>query len=322
MMIGKVKKILIIGGLGFIGKNTYKYFKNKGFDVTILATKLDETSDGFLDESVRKDIILGTFLDQSFLKEIISGYNVVFSLAGNSGASASIESPFIDLELNLTGHLNLLEACRTRNSQVHIVFPSTRLVYGKPVYSQVDEKHPINPDSIYAIHKYTAEQYYLLYSKLYGIKCSILRISNPYGPYQKFADNHRYGILNWFIYKALNNIPIEIFGRGDQLRDFLFIDDLASLFEKLIDIETEDNKVFNVGSGSGISIMQAVDTIKSMIPKTVISYKEWPVIEGKIETGDYISNIGLIKSVIKWQPQVAFTEGVQRTIKFYQKFVR
>ncbi len=162
-------------------------------------------------DEAKARIILGNILDKPFVEETIRNYDVIFSLAGSSGASDSVKNPYHDLDTNLKGHLNILEACRKNNPNAVLIFPSSRLVYGKPQANPVNENHPIQPESIYAIHKLTTEHYYLLYQRLHGVKCIIFRVSNPFGPYQRFGSNN-YGILNWFIHKAIVKEPIQIYG--------------------------------------------------------------------------------------------------------------
>ncbi len=310
------KKVIIIGGLGFIGKNLYKHLAQKNYDVSILTDRITETNDGFLTPEVRKNIVTGSILDGDFIDRTVVGYDVIFSLAGSSGASDSIKNPHKDLDTNLKGHLNILEACRKYNSKALLVFPSSRLVYGKPAKNPVDENHPLHPESIYAIHKLTTEHYYRLYQRLYNINCIIFRISNPFGPYQRFGSNH-YGILNWFIHKAINQEEIEIYGDGSQKRDFIHIDDLTSLLELSMDKANLRGKIFNVGYGKGISLKEAVDTIVKNVPGTKVKFKPWPEIDGKIETGNYISDLQLLKAETGWQPVMSFEEGIRNTIKFY-----
>lgn len=312
------QKIIILGGLGFIGKNLFNSLVQDQYNVTILTDTITEMDGGFLTPSVRKCIIEGSVIDKDFIDRVLIGYDVIFSLAGSSGASDSIKDPYKDLESNLKGHLNILEACRRHNPNALLIFPSSRLVYGKPQRNPVDELHPLCPESIYAIHKLTTEHYYLLYKRLYDINCIIYRISNPFGPYQKFGNNH-YGILNWFIHKAIHNEEIEIYGNGEQKRDFLYIDDLINLFKTSFGNHKMYGKIYNVGFGKGFSIKEAVEVISTQVPQTKVKFKPWPEIDEKIETGDYISDIGLLEREVGWEPKIGFEEGIRKTIEFYAR---
>ncbi len=313
------KKIIILGGLGFMGKNLYKGLKDKGYDVTIFTDIIYEENDDFLNPDTRKDIIIGTILDRDFIGNLLKDYDIIFSFAGNSGASGSIKEPYNDLDTNLKGHLNILEACRMHNRGKLLIFPSSRLVYGKPIHYPVNEKHRLNPVSIYAIHKLATEYYYLLYHKVYNVNCLIFRISNPFGPYQHFGKK-TYGILNWFIYKAIRDKKIMLYGKGSQKRDFLYIDDLIGLFIDVIGRTDLYGKIYNIGYGEGISLRESAEIIREYLPGTEIQYVPWPEIDKVIETGDYISDIRLIKKESGWSPEIDFREGIRKTIHFYETY--
>ena len=311
------KRVLILGGLGFIGKNLCQYLINNNHDVTLLTHKIHKADEEFI-KDLKPRLLIGNILDSEFMTNAVKGYDVIYSLAGSSGAADSITNPYHDLDTNLKGHLTILEACRKSNPNALLIFPSSRLVYGKPLVNPVNENHPLNPESIYAIHKLTTEHYYQLYQRLYGISCVIFRISNPYGPYQRFGNNH-YGILNWFIHKAVNDETIEIYGEGNQQRDFLYIDDLVRLLSVAIDKPLMVGNIYNVGLGNGISLKQAAEVIATYLPQAKVEYKPWPEIDKKIETGDYISDISRLKMDANWQPEVKFEDGVSMTIKFYEE---
>jgi len=311
------KRILIIGGLGFIGKNLYRKCKQLDHSVSILSDVSVDDADPFSKEVDREDIIIGDINDPNSLA-IIRDYSVAYLLAGLSGAATSIHDPYNDVKTNLIGPLNILEACRSLNPNVVILFPSSRLVYGKPQYNPVDEKHPLDPESIYAIHKLTAEYYCELYHRIYNIRTIVFRISNPYGPYQ-LAGGKKYGILNWFIYNALKGNEIEIYGHGAQQRDYIYIDDLTELMISSVDNPALFGGIFNIGSGHGISIHDAIQTLKTIIPDLKYKYVTWPEIEGKIETGDYISDIQKIVALTGWSPKVSFKDGMASTVEYYRE---
>lgn len=313
------KKALIIGGLGFMGKNLYLYLSKKGIKVHILSNVNLEQNDPFNEVLDLSNLIIGDILDQKLINSIISDYNYVFYFAALSGAAESINRPFKDMNVNLNGVLNLLEACKNRNPEIQIFFPSSRLVYGKPDNNPVKENHSLNPESIYAIHKLTAEYYFLLYYKLYDLKVFILRISNVYGPYQK-PEQQSYGVLNKFIYQGIKGEGLTLYGDGKQIRDFIYIEDLLDLYEILLDKINLAGNIYNIGYGRGISLIDFIVYIKEVIPELSYKFIPWPVTEQKIETGDYVSDITLIKKHTKWQPKVSFKDGIKRTAEFYNRF--
>lgn len=310
------KKILIIGGLGFIGKNLYLELKNRGYSQVDIFSNANLSSDDPFFKLFENELIIGTIENETSLNLVVPNYDVVFSLAGVSGASQSILHPFRDIDINLKGHLNILEACKKSKNRIKIIFPSSRLVYGTPDYLPVDEKHPIKPNSIYAIHKYTTEQYYLLYSQFYNIESVVLRISNPYGPYQS-NKTHNYGILNNFILKALKKQDIHIYGEGNQKRDFIFVGDLADLLAKFIE-KDRPGIIFNIGSHLNFELIEIIKIIKECIPDLKYEHVPWPEIDKKIETGNYLSDISKIENTFNWLPATNIRIGIKETINFYK----
>jgi UDP-glucose 4-epimerase len=315
-----LKKILIIGGLGFIGKNLYLKLKKIGYTVHIFSDIPAEKDDIFNNYLDPRDLIIGDIRDIKSLNRIVKDYFAIFSFAGLSGAASSLERPILDAEINAKGQLNLLESCRINNPDVLIIFLSSRLVYGKPQYLPVNEEHPLNPDSFYAVHKINAEYYYMIYSKQYNIRSVVLRLSNPYGPFQKFG-HHRYGILNWFLYLALTGQTINIYGDGRQKMDYFYISDLVELFLLLLENPEVYGKIYNVGYGQGISLYDAVMTVKNLIPDLNFRFTPWPEKDKKVETGDYISDISLIKNVCNWQPDTNLKSGLEKSIEFYKTII-
>lgn len=311
------KKILLLGGLGFIGKNLYIGLCSQGYNVDIVSDIPLDANDVFINYLKQDDLIIGNICDKNYLENIVSCYSAIYCLAGLSGAVDSLNRPFFDNEVNCIGHLNILEACKEHNPKAMLIFPSSRLVYGKPLYLPVDEKHKLNPESFYAIHKMTAEQYYMLYHRLYGIKSIVLRISNLYGAFQQ-PNQCGYGILNWFIRQALRGKKINVFGDGTQRRDYLYIGDLVNLFIMLLDQPNVFGDIYNVGSGCPVSLHKGLDTIRDLIPKTSWVFTPWRLKDKAIETGDYISNIDKIIRKTAWSPVTDFYQGMERTVRQYR----
>ena len=317
--MNKSYRILILGGLGFMGKNLYVELLKKGLSADIFSNTELLKEDPFFN-LFKGRLILGDIRNIEDIKAVINEYDIAFSFAGISGAASSNYCPYLDMDINLKGHLNILEACREMNPHIRLIFPSSRLVYGKPVSLPVDENHPLRPESIYAVHKLTLENYYLLYHELFNLDVIILRISNPYGPFQSLSVSN-YGIINLFIMKALKGEKINIFGDGHQQRDYLFIQDLAELLVSLIPSRKVSGEIFNIGYGEGISLYDSVMTIKKFVPQLNYATIDWPENFKKIETGDYISSISKIKALLDWKPMTNFEEGIEKTINYYREYL-
>jgi UDP-glucose 4-epimerase len=287
-----MKKVLIIG-LGFIGKNLYLELKNRGIIADVLSHgPSDFKLDGkYFEGDIRKKEDLW----------MLSKYSLIYSMAGMTGANE--HRPYEDINTNLVGHINIMEAC----GGAKVIFPSTRLVYGKPVYLPVDEEHPMNPESSYAIAKLAAEYYY----RFYGNAC-ILRISNPYGPWHDSSSRH--GIINQFIHTAISGKPIQLFGGGKQKRDFLYVGDLCVLLANLCEEFKEG--VFNVGGSEAWSLFRAASVVKSFLPCAIESVG-WPKAYKTIETGHYIGDCSKIKYATGWMASTDLSEGIEKTIEYY-----
>ena len=312
------KRVLVTGGLGFIGLNTSARLLELGAEVTVLDNFVPPQITPAFDK-IRADLRLAVadIRDAEKVERVVRDQEVIFNLAGKSGAADSNKTPLNDLDVNCRGHLTILEACRTFNPGVTIVFPSSRLVYGKPLYLPVDEKHPLAPESIYAAHKLAVENYHLIYGRLHGIKSTVLRISNPYGPFQA-GEGRTYGIANSFIQAAVFGKAITLFGDGSQHRDYLYIDDLVGALLLSASREASRGRIYNIGDGQGASLMELARLAVQSAGSGNIVTVPWPEEYRAIETGDYLSDISRASSELGWRPTTDIAEGIRRTVFSYQ----
>ncbi|HEY4743770.1 MAG TPA: NAD-dependent epimerase/dehydratase family protein, partial [Desulfuromonadaceae bacterium] len=266
----------------------------------------------------RLRLAMADIRDEEKVERVVRDQEVIFNLAGKSGAADSNKTPLNDLDINCRGHLTVLEACRTFNPGVTIVFPSSRLVYGKPQYLPVDERHPLVPDSIYAAHKLAVENYHLIYGRLYGLKTTVLRISNPYGPFQA-GEGRAYGIANAFIQAAVSGRPITLFGDGSQRRDYLYIDDLVEAMLCAASVPESRGRVYNIGDGHGTSLLELAELAVAAAGSGEIVRVPWPEEYRAIETGDYLSDITRARQELDWSPATGIRDGIARTVEFYRQ---
>ena len=312
------KRVLVTGGLGFIGLNISRRLLELGAKVTVLDNFMPTEVSRPLAEFIGNiKVAIADIRDEEKVERIVRGQEVIFNLAGKSGAADSNKTPLNDLDVNCRGHLNILEACRIFNPGAAIVFPSSRLVYGKPQYLPVDEKHPLAPESIYAVHKLAVENYHLIYGKLYGLKATILRISNPFGPFQP-GEGRAYGIANSFIQAAVLGKPITLFGDGSQRRDYLFIDDLVACLLCAAQVPGSCGRTYNIGDGRGTSLLELAKMAVQAVGQGNIVHVPWPDEYRAIETGDYLSDITAARNELGWSPSTNISEGVARTVVSYQ----
>ncbi len=262
------------------------------------------------------EFVQGDIRDLELMERLVTEVDFVFDLAAQVSYTHSNSDPFLDLDINCRGHLIVLEACRKRNPAAKLVFSSSRFVYGSTLHNPVSESHPTNCKSIYGIHKLSAEKYFQFYQEAYGLDTVCVRIANPYGPRQQMKHNG-YGIVNWFIRMALEGKPLTIYGDGRQIRDYVFVDDVAhALLAIAVSSETR-GRVFNLGSGVGTAFRDMTHIIAECVPNTEIREVAWPADRALVETGDYVSDLSQIQAATGWVPKVKFREGVQQTAAFY-----
>ena len=232
-----------------------------------------------------------------------------------------MKEPFLDIELNIVANLNLLEACRKFNGNAKIVYAGTRAQVGKAEYTPIDEKHPTNPVDVYGIDKLTAEKYLLLYSSAYGIKGVSIRSTNGFGPRHQMKHG-LYGILNWFIRLALEGKTISVYGTGEQLRDYLYIDDIVNAMVSCGQSEKANGQIYNVSSGKGIKFIEMVKKIIEFSGKGKYELKPFPEERKMIETGDVVLSYKKINRELGWEPLTSFDDGLKKTIDFYKKHLK
>ena len=242
------KKILITGGLGFIGSNLARRLVELDNEVTVVDSLIPEYGGNIRNiEGIRDKIRinLSDIRDEFSIKELIKNKDLIFNLAGQTSHLDSMENPFTDLEINAKAQLSILEACRQKNPESRIVFASTRQIYGRPQYLPVDEKHPRYPVDVNGINKIAGEQYHILYHEVYGIASSVLRLTNTYGPRMRIKDA-RQTFLGIWIRNLLQGKPIQVFGDGKQRRDYNFVDDVIDAL--LLSATSDDaiGKAFNL----------------------------------------------------------------------------
>ena len=311
-------RVLVIGGFGFIGVNLTAALVTRGARVTVVTPSRERhaaVADRFEQDDVR--IIEADVRDRDAMRDAVAGHGVVFNLSGQSGAVRSLEDPWTDLAVNLQGTLAVLEGLREANAGAKFVCVGSRLQYGKPARMPADEGAMGEPLCLHAIHKRTIEDYLTLYSRLYGLRATIARVTNPYGPGQP-RGRTAYGVINRMIHLAIADQDIPIYGDGAQLRDYIHVDDVVRALLALADSERADGRAFNVGSGTGVALAQVADQVVTIAGGGRLTHVEWPPLAAQIETGDFIADVSRIEREIGWTPTIRLPEGLSRTVSHYR----
>ncbi len=315
------KEVLITGGLGFIGSTIAHKSVSLGAKVTIYDACLDPYGWNYANIVEIKDkvsVLKADVRDFDKLKNAVRGKDYVFDCAAQVSHTLSMSDPFLDLDINCRGALNLLEACRRFNDRVKIVYSSTRGVVGTPKYSPVDEEHPTNPADIQGINKLAAEKYFMLYNNAYGLNSCSMRISNAYGPRAQVKTGD-YAIVNWFIKRVLSGEPLYVYGDGSQTRDYIYSEDIAEAMILAAQSEKSNGQIFMLGSGVETKFIDVVRLIVKLAGKGEIVKKPWPPERKAIEIGRFIGSNARIRKVLGWEPKTSLDEGLKQTVEFYCK---
>ncbi len=262
------RNILILGGMGFIGSNLAIRLVNEGANVTIVDSMLPEYGGNLSNiEPIKGNVKINysDIRDTYSMDYLVRDIDVIYSMAGQASHIESMTDPMTDLDINTRSQLSILESCRKHNPEVKILYASTRQLYGKPQYLPVDEKHPVVPVDVNGINKLAAEEYYTLYSKVYGMKCVSLRLTNTYGPRQHLH-GEKQGFAGIFIRRAIDGEEIKVFGDGKQLRDFNYIDDVVDAFLLATDNDQVYGNVYNLGTLNIIHYCSLLSTYKRTQP--------------------------------------------------------
>src|SRR6476660_340264 len=257
------KRVLITGGLGFIGSNLARRLVADGAHVTLVDSLIPEYGgslfniDG-IEQQLRVNI--ADVRDRHSMAYLVREQDYLFNLAGQTSHMDSMEDPYTDLDINCVAQLSILEACRKQNPAIKIVFASTRQIYGKADFLPVNESHLLRPVAVNGINKMAGEWYHILYNNVYGIQATALRLTNTYGPRMRVRDA-RQTFLGLWIRAALRGEPIEVWGDGSQRRDLLYVDDAVRAFLLAAAREEADGEVFNVGVDASVSLLELADLL-------------------------------------------------------------
>ncbi len=316
-------RVLVTGGLGFIGSNLARRLLTLGTAEIVLVDSLIPKYGGnlFNLQGIEKDVTvnIADVRDEHSLRQLIRDKDVLFNLAGQTSHVDSMTDPYTDLEINCRAQLFILEACRRNNPGIRVVYASTRQIYGRPEYLPVDERHLLRPTDVNGINKMAGEWYHILYSNVYGIRAVALRLTNTYGPRMRIKDA-RQTFLGVWIRNLLRADEIQVFGDGSQLRDFNYVDDAV---EALLAAAVSDQAVgqaLNLGAEPPISLRELAELLIKLNGSGHSRIVPFPEDRRAIDIGDYYADFSRAVSVLGWKPRVALADGLQRTLEFYREF--
>ena len=318
----KNRRVVVTGGLGFIGSNLALRAASLGARVRILDARLEGY--GWNDANLKgcapaPEVFHGDIRDPGAVAPVLEGADVVFDCAAQVSHTRSVREPFLDLDINCRGALTVLEGMRHACPRARLVYAGTRGMIGPMVRNPVDEEHPTDPVDMNGIDKLAAEKYGRLYHRLHGLWTASLRIPNAYGPRSQVRHGD-YGILTWFIRLALEGREIAIYGEGRQTRDFLFVDDVVEAFLRAAAEDRAAGEVFMLGSGREVPFVEALEIVRRETGlQPPIRHLPWDARRRAIEIGDFRVSSAKAERLLGWKPRVDLEEGIRRTVAFYRE---
>lgn len=315
------QKVLITGGLGFIGSNVAIDLVHSGASVTILDNfDVNCGANSFNIDPIRDDVevIQGDSRDLDLMRRLVRGKRCIFSLAGHVSHIDSMEDPFRDLQMNCVAPLTVLEACKHENRDARVVYSGTRQAYGRPESLPIVETQRLKPIDVNGVNKMAGEWYHMVYHQSYGMPTVSLRLVNTYGPRQ-LVKHARQGFIGWFVKKAIDGEEIQVFGDGQQLRGFNYIDDVVSalLIAGMHDNLTGD--VFNLGGQRPFTLEKFVNILLGITGRGSYRIVPFPPEKKAIDIGSVYSSWAKFNFATGWAPKVGLEDGLRRTVEYYQR---
>jgi UDP-glucose 4-epimerase len=315
------RRVLITGGLGFIGSNLARALVDLDADVLLVDSLIPDYGGNVFNiagiES-RLRVNLADVREASTMQALVRDREVIFNLAGQVSHIDSMRDPHTDLEINCRGQLTILEACRLRSPETKVVFAGTRQIYGRPDRLPVDESHLVRPTDVNGINKAAGENYHLVYNNIFGIRACSLRLTNVYGPRQLIRHN-RQGFIGWFVRLALEGREIQIYGDGSQVRDFVYVTDVADAFLRAGASDAVNGDVFNVGGREPTTHRDLVTMLIAAAGRGSMRFVEWPDDSKRIDIGSFYTDSSKFERIAGWRPAVALRVGLADTLDYYRE---
>lgn len=314
------KRALITGGLGFIGSNLALRLVEYGADITLVDAMIPEYGGNVFNIAPIRNKVHVNFCDicdHHAMNFLVRGQDYVFHLAGQVSHVMSLTDPFPDIDFNIKGTAVLMEACKHNNPGTRVVYTGTRGQYGPATKLPVDEDAATNPKGLYEISNLTAEKIIQVYNDVHRIRSVLLRLTNIYGPRAQMKHS-RYGVANWFVRLGIDAQTLKVFGDGNILRDFLYINDCVDAILMSAVCDSAYGHIFNVGVDVPSSFRELAEVI-AHVTGTAWEFAPFTAEREAQEPGDFYSDISKIKRIVGWRPHTSLVEGIIETVAYYQQ---
>jgi UDP-glucose 4-epimerase len=316
-------RAVITGGLGLIGSAIARRLVALGAEVLLVDSMIPEYGGNLANIADIRDRVSVNIADIRggyALRHLLGGQDFLFNLAAQTSHLDSMSAPEVDLAINCTAQLQLLEACRAVNPGIAVVHAGTRQIYGRPDYLPVDESHPLRPVDVNGVNKMAGEAYHLLYRDVYGIKTRSLRLTNVYGPGMRIKDA-RQTFLGIWLRRVIENELFEVWG-GEQRRDVLYVDDAADAFLYAALTPEMEGLALNVGGGEPFSLAVLAKAIIEANGGGKFEIREFPPERKRIDVGDFLIDDRRFRALSGWRPRFDLAEGLRRSLDYYRNHLQ
>jgi UDP-glucose 4-epimerase len=315
------KKVLITGGLGFLGSSLAIRLVELGASVTLYDGLISGLGANFFNiEPIqnRAELVIGDVGDRSTMDPLTPDHQIIFNIGMHSCHLDSMNDPVFDIETNVVPQIHFLESVRHHNPEARIIYVGSRAQFGPVEEPPITENSPLNPTDIYAASKQVVEWYHMLYRKICGLRSTSLRLGNTYGPRHQMK-HAKYGVQNYLLRLALDDEQIEIYGDGNQTRELLYVDDVVECLLRLGRSDRCIGQVYTIGTEERVSFLQLVQEIIKAAGSGRYTHVPWPEDRQAIEVGDVITDFSKLTAHTGWAPSTSLHDGLAEAAEYYRR---
>ncbi|HYM03131.1 MAG TPA: NAD-dependent epimerase/dehydratase family protein [Stellaceae bacterium] len=315
-------RVMITGGLGFIGSTLAVRLVELGADVLLVDNLFPEyggNTANIADIQHDVSVEITDIRDVRAMRGLLKGCRYLFNLAAQTSHLESMKDPETDLAINGRAQLTMLAACREVCPEIGIVYAGTRQIYGRPQYLPVDEKHPLHPVDVNGVNKMAGEAYHILFHDAYGLKATALRLTNTYGPRMRIKDGRQTFVGVW-LRAVLEDKPFEVWD-GGQIRDLTYVDDAAEAFLLAAATPQTAGRVFNIGGDRPITLKDLAEALIAANGGGRYELRGFPAERKRIDIGDYYADDALFRAATGWSPSVPVGEGLKRSLDYFRRYL-